>query len=172
MKSQTMFTGMLVAAFALFAIPAEAQFQQPPQDAPQVDVSDEELETFVDASMNAQSVQAESQQEMVAVVDEEGIGVETYNEIMQAQQMGQSVEELDIPAEDIEKFESASEQIQEIEQDMEEKLAFAIEEEGMDMSRFQEINMAVQQDPELQQRVQQLIQETQMQQQPQQPEGY
>ena len=75
----------------------------------------------------------------------------------------------------MEKFESAFEQIQEIEEEMEADLTEAIEDEGMDMDRFQEINMAVQQDPELQQRVQQMIQEAQMQQgqqQPQQPQGY
>ncbi len=173
MKSQSIITGMTVAFFALFAIPAEAQFQQPPQQQPQVDVSDDELEVFVDASMNAQTVQAESQQEMVAIVNDEGIGVETYNEIMQAQQMGESVDDLDIPEDDVVKFESAYAQIQEIEEKMQEQLAHAVEDEGMDMDRFQEINMAIQQDPELQQRVQQMIQETQMQQQPpQQPEGY
>lgn len=179
MKSQSIFTGIIAAVFAMFAMPAEAQFQQPPQDqAPQIEVSDEELQVFVDASMNAQTVQAQSQQEMVAIVDDEGIDVQTYNEIMQAQQMGQSTDELDVSAEDMEKFETAFEKIEEIEQEMEADLTEAIEDEGMDMDRFQEINMAVQQDPELQQRVQQMIQEAQMQQgqqQPQQqpqPEGY
>ncbi len=174
MKMQSIFVGMITIAFAFFAVPAEAQFEQPQPDAqPQIDVSDDELQSFVDASMSAQAVQAESQQEMVAVVDEEGIDVQTYNDIMQAQQMGQSTEELDVSADDMEKFESAFEQIQEIEQEMEAELTGAIEGEGMDMDRFQEINMAVQQDPELQQRVQQMIQQEQMDQgQPQQPQGY
>ncbi|TVQ72804.1 MAG: DUF4168 domain-containing protein, partial [Balneolaceae bacterium] len=101
-----------------------------------------------------------------------GIEVSTYNEIMQAQQMGQPIEDLGVTESDIEKFESAQEQIQEVEARMERDLAQAVEEEGMEMERFQEINMAIQQDPELQQRAQQMIQEIQMQQQPQQPEGY
>ncbi len=172
MKLQSIATAMLAAVFALFAIPAQAQFEMPQEAPPQIEVSDSELELFIDASMNAQSVQAQSQQEMIAIVDEEGIEVNTYNEIIQAQQMGQSLEDLDISASDIESFESAYEQIQEVEVRMERDLAQAIEEEGMEMERFQEINMAIQQDPELQQRVQQMIQEVQMQQAPQQPEGY
>ena len=174
MKSKTLIAGMIAGCFAFFAMPVDAQFQQPPEDAaPQIDVSDEELQLFVDASMNAQTVQAASQQEMVAVVDEEGIDVNTYNEIMQAQQMGQDMDELDVSSDDLEKFEDAFEKIQVIEQEMEADLTQAIEEEGMEMERFEEINMAIQQDPELQQRVQQMIQEAQMQQQPpQQPEGY
>lgn len=172
MKSQSIAIGMIAAIFAFFAIPAQAQFQMPQDAGPQIEVSDEELELFIDASMNAQSVQMQSQQEMIAIVDEEGIEVSTYNEIIQAQQMGQSLEDIGVTASDIEKFESAQEQIQEIEVRMERDLAQAVEEEGMEMERFQEINMAIQQDPELQQRAQQMIQEVQMQQQPQQPEGY
>lgn len=172
MKSQNLVTGLAVLIIAFFAIPAEAhiqqppQFQPPPQEQPQIEVSDDELQAFIDASMNAQTVQVESQEEMVAVVDNEGIGVETYNEIMQAQQTGQAVEELDVSEKDVAKFERAQEQIQEIEEEMMGKLAQAIEEKGMEMERFQEINMAIQQDPELQQRVQQKVQESQMQNQP------
>lgn len=172
MKSQFIAVGMIAAVFTFFTVPVQAQFQMPPQEAPQIEVSDEELELFIDASMNAQSVQMESQQEMISIVDEEGIEVSTYNEIMQAQQMGQPLEDLGVTESDIEKFESAHEQIQEVEVRMEREIAQAVEEEGMEMERFQEINMAIQQDPELQQRAQQMIQEIQMQQQPQQPEGY
>ena len=172
MKLQSIATGIVAFAFALFSLPAQAQFEMPQQQAPpQIEVSDDELELFIDASMNAQTVQAQSQQEMIAVVDEEGIEVSTYNEIMQAQQMGQPVDDLDVSGEDLERFESAHEQIQEIEVQMERQLAEAIEDKGMDMERFQEINMALQQDPELQQRAQQKIQEAQMQQQPQ-PQEY
>jgi len=172
MKSQFIAVGMIAAVFTFFTVPVQAQFQMPPQEAPQIEVSDEELELFIDVSMNAQSVQMESQQEMISIVDEEGIEVSTYNEIMQAQQMGQPLEDLGVTESDIEKFESAHEQIQEVEVRMEREIAQAVEEEGMEMERFQEINVAIQQDPELQQRAQQMIQEIQMQQQPQQPEGY
>ncbi len=172
MKSQSIATGIMAVVFALFAIPAHAQFEMPQEAPPQIEVSDEELELFIDASMNAQTVQMQSQQEMIAIVDEEGIEVNTYNEIMQAQQMGQSPEDIGVSESDLEKFERASEKIQEVEVRMERDLAQAVEDEGMEMERFQEINMAIQQDPELQQRAQQLIQEIQMQQQPQQPEGY
>lgn len=167
MKIKSIFTGMIVAAFAFFAIPAEAQFQQPQQqEAPEIEVSDDELELFLEASFSAQEIQTESQQQMVEIVDDEGLDVETYNEIMRSEQTGESA---DVSSDDKEKFENASEQIREIEQDMEAEITEAIEEEGMEMSRFQEINMGIRQDPELQQRVQQMIQEMQPQ-QPQQPQ--
>ena len=142
--------------------------QQPAPDgmAPEgpvaeVDISDEELHEFIDASMNAQQIQQESQQEMLAIADDEGIDVNTYNEIMQAQQMGQSTEELDVSDDDVRRYEAAQERIQEVEEGMENLFAQAIEESGMSMERFQEINMAVQQDPQLQQQLQMMMQEQQ-----------
>ncbi len=173
MKFQSLLIAMMIAVFAFFSVPAEAQFEQPQQQAPEIEVSDEELEAFVDASMGAQAVQAEAQQEMVDIVDEEGIDVQTYNDIMRAEQTGESADDLEVSADDMENFERAFEQVQEIEEEMEADLSQAIEAEGIDMDRFQEINMAIRQDQELQQRVQQMIQEQQMQEgQPQQPQGY
>ena len=162
--------------------PAGAQQQQPgaqpqqpgaegmPFDAPEpdTDISDEELSLFIDAAMNAQHIQMEAQQEMMAIVQEEGIEVETFNEIMQAQQMGQTPEELDVTTDEMESFEQAAGRIQEVEAGMMDQLAEAVEEEGMAMERFQEINMAIQQDPGLQQQLQMMMQE-QMPAQPQQP---
>lgn len=170
MKLQSIYTGMLVAVFAFFAIPAQAQLQQPQQSPqPQIELSDEELRLFMDSAMLAQALQMESQQKMVEVVDDEGFEIEKFNEIIQAQQMGQSVDELDITAEEKSSFESAMVKIQEIEVEMGEQITDAVEENGMEMDRFQQINMAISQDPELQQRAQQMIQEMQMQ--PQQPEN-
>ncbi|MEX0681415.1 MAG: hypothetical protein WD097_08545 [Balneolales bacterium] len=55
---------MISTAFLTLAVPVQAQFNQPPQNAaPQIDVSDDELEMFVNASMLAQEVQVASQQD-------------------------------------------------------------------------------------------------------------
>jgi hypothetical protein len=149
----------------------QGQFNQ--QAAPQVEVTDEELEEFVNVSTVAQEIQMEAQTDMITVVEDEGLDVETYNVIAEARYNGQSDEELDVSADDLEKFESASDRIGEMEQELDEKMTEAIEEEGMDMERFMELNMALQQDPELQQRVQQMMMDSQMNQQQQEnPEGF
>lgn len=152
-------------------VPQEQQQQQPlpgqmQQPAPDVDVSESELETFTDAIVSAQEIQIESQREMIGIVEDEGMDVETYNKIAQAVQMGQSPDETDISEEDMEKFESVSEDIEQVQSEVQQKMSSAVEDAGMDMERFQEINMAVRQDTELQRRVQEKMQETQMQQQP------
>ncbi|PKD44614.1 DUF4168 domain-containing protein [Rhodohalobacter barkolensis] len=151
----------------------QGQFDQQ-QAAPQVEVTDEELEEFVDVSTVAQEIQMEAQTDMVTVVEDEGLDVETYNVIAEARYNGQSDEELDVSADDLEKFDSASDRIGEMEEELDEKMAEAIEAEGMDMERFMELNMALQQDQELQQRVQQMMMDSQTNQQQQQqmnPEG-
>ncbi|MEX2574171.1 MAG: DUF4168 domain-containing protein [Balneolaceae bacterium] len=143
-----------------------AQMQQPSVDT---DVSDEELQAFVQAAMSAQQIQMESQQEMMSIVENEGIDVNTYNQIAEARQMGQSDDEIDVSPEDIQNYESASEQIDEVGQEIEGKMSEAVEDEGMEFERFQEINMAIQQDPGLQQRIQEQMQESMMQGQQQGP---
>lgn len=155
-------TGIMVAILALFATTVQAQFQQPPQEAPSIEVSDEELVTFIDASMKAHNVQMKSEEEMIGILDDEGLSVEAFNEIMQSVQMGEVLEDLDITLDEMEQFENASEKIEKVQEKMNIELVKAIENEGLDMMRFQEINMAIQQDPELQQRAQELLQQQQM----------
>ena len=163
MKYFVMKTCMAAVLFLFGAVSAQAQF---PQQAPAQDiqeVTDEELKTFVEASMKAQQIQTEAQMEMIAIVEDEGLDVETYNKTLQGMQMGQSAEEMEVTSTDVEKFETASAQIGEIEQQMEDQLIAAIEDEGLELQRFQEIFMAIQSDSGLQQKMQQYIQEAQMQ---------
>lgn len=166
----------LVIAFSFIACQSDSsmdQAQQQQQQDPmaeqtqpefgqgqttEVDLSDQELEQFVEAIMSAQELQMESQEEMMEIVENEGISVEMYNQISQAQQMGQTEEEIGASAEDMENYNNALEKIMEVEERLEPQMVAAIEESGMDMQRYQEINMAVQQDPALQQRIQQELQ--------------
>lgn len=148
--------------------------QPPPQDPMQgqmqqqapaldIDVTSNEIDQFVEAAIKAQDAQMEAQQEMIDVVDEEGISVETYNQIAQAVQMGQPVEDIDVTAEQLEQYDRASELIEEIEETLRSNIEEVVENTGMDFERFQEINMAAQQDPALRQQIEEKMQETQMQ---------
>ena len=149
----------------------QGQFEQ--QQAPQIEVSDDELESFVEVSTVAQQIQMEAQSDMVAVVEEEELTVETYNVIAESRYMDQPDDQLDVTQEELDKFEAASERIGEMERELDQAVAQAVEQEGMSMDRFMEINVALQQDPALQQRIQQMMMESQMQQQQQaDPEGY
>lgn len=133
------------------------QMQQP--SAPDIDVSDDEVETFVDAAVDAQEVQMKAQEKMVGIIEDEGLDVQTYQKIAQSTQMGQSGDQTDINAEQMEKFESASESLQEAQGEIQQEVVAVVEDAGMEMQRFQQISQATQQDPELQQKIQEKMQE-------------
>jgi len=139
----------------------KGQFEQ--QTPPEIEVSDDELETFVEISGVAQQVQMEAQSEMVSVVEDEDLSVETYNVIAESRYNDQP----DVTREELDKFEAASERIGEMERELDQAVAQAVEQEGMSMDRFMQINMALQQDSSLQQRIQQMMMDSQMQQQQQ-----
>jgi len=143
----------------------KGQFEQ--QTPPEIEVSDDELETFVEISGVAQQVQMEAQSEMVSVVEDEDLSVETYNVIAESRYNDQPDDQLDVTREELDKFEAASERIGEMERELDQAVAQAVEQEGMSMDRFMQINMALQQDSSLQQRIQQMMMDSQMQQQQQ-----
>ncbi|MGM0547572.1 MAG: DUF4168 domain-containing protein, partial [Bacteroidota bacterium] len=128
------------------------QMQQ--QEAPDVDVSDEEAATFAEAAMSAQEIQMEAQKKMIGVIEDEGLDVETYQKIAQSQQMGgqQGGEggSGDFSDEDMEKYESATAAMEEMQSDIQDEVSAAIEDAGMEMDRFQDISRAAQQDSALQ----------------------
>lgn len=151
----------IVAIFLTFSS-SNAQFQPPPEQQEIPEVTDQELRVFVDASLKAQQIQTEAQMEMISIVEDEGLDVATYNRILEGMRMEQSAEEMDVTDSQLEKFSAASDQIGEIEEKMEERLIAAIEDEGMKLERYQMVFTAIQMNPELQQKMQQMVQEAQM----------
>lgn len=151
----------IVAIFLTFSS-SNAQFQPPPEQQEIPEVTDQELRVSVDASLKAQQIQTEAQMEMISIVEDEGLDVATYNRILEGMRMEQSAEEMDVTDSQLEKFSAASDQIGEIEEKMEERLIAAIEDEGMKLERYQMVFTAIQMNPELQQKMQQMVQEAQM----------
>jgi hypothetical protein len=96
---------------------------------------------------------------MRGIMQEEGLDVETYQNIAKASQMGQSPEGSGASESDIEKFESANKKMQEVQKEVQNQIAQAVNDAGMEMERFQNINRAIQQDAELQKQVQQKMQQ-------------
>ena len=96
-----------------------SQRQDPnPQDQMQVpqqqqniseDYSEDELKQFVDANKEATKVQQKTQQEMISVIEEEGLDVQTFNEIMTSQQDPQ--QEVAVSDGELEKFNKAAEKV-------------------------------------------------------------
>lgn len=141
------------------------------QEAPDVDVSDEEAATFADAAMSAQQVQMQAQKKMMGIIQDEGLDVQTYQKIAQSQQMGQG-DSTQFSESEMEKFDAANSSMEELQSEIRDSVTKAVEDAGMEMQRFQDISRAAQQDSALQMQIQQQIQDKMggqmQQQQPQQ----
>ncbi len=104
------------------------QMQQ--QEAPDVDVSDEEAAIFADAAMKAQQVQMEAQKKMIGVIEEEGLDVETYQKIAQSQQMGQPADSGNFSEDEMAKFDAATSSLEEMQNEIRDSVTKAIEDNG------------------------------------------
>lgn len=145
----------LFAFFAMNTVCAQvnqvpAQMQQQQQVNP--DVSDEELQKFVDAYQEIQVENQKIQQEMIAKIKEEGMDVQRFSQIQQAKQNPQ--QEASMTAEEKEALESLMPKLQTIQQESQAVMQEKIESAGLSMSRYQEIAQMIQQSPELQQKLQ------------------
>ncbi len=128
---------------------------QMPQGAADIEVSDDELEAFVALSQEVQEINAEIQQEMVTAVQEEGLDVQRFQEIQQSQMNPQA--ETTASEAEMEQFQAANERISELQQEAQTEMDELVAEKGISEQRLQEINMALQASPELQQRLREMM---------------
>ena len=150
---------LLIATFAI-ALTAGIGFTQDmfPGEAPaQIEVGDTELMQFVDALHQVEKVQIATQQDMLAVLDDQGISTERFNELYQAEHSPEFELDQPLSAEEENRYRVAEQELQTIQQDAQVQMSHAVEGEGLGVERFNEIYVALTQDPELQQRVRQLV---------------
>ena len=137
-------------AFAQETLPS-----QPPQAAPaSPEVSDSQIDSFVSAYQSIQQVQSQAQQEMIAALEAEGLTVEEFQMIAQAQQ---SPEASSVSPEQAEQLAAAAEQISTIEASAQQDIQLAIQAEGLTPEEFNQILTLVQQDPALQEQINQQL---------------
>ena len=150
-------TILLFTAGSLFA---QVQQQQPPQqpDLPtSADVSDEEIAQIVDAIELMDPIQMEAQEKIEEAVEEENITAERFQQLMMAMQNPQMADEVDMTDEEMGKIQSLQPKLMEIQGEAQQEMMAKIEESGLTVERFQQINMGAQQDPELMQRLEEAL---------------
>lgn len=135
---------------------AYAQTSQLPQQQEQqkVEVSDAELSKFAKAYQGIQVAEQESQKKMIAAVEEQDLEIAQFNEIHQAQMQNQ---EVNASKNDLKKHEKAVEKIEAMQPEIQKSMEEIITSQGLSIERFQQIATAMQADPTLQQRLQQLM---------------
>lgn len=136
----------LVALFGTLTLVAQNQ-----------DISDTQLAQFADAYMTVQTQNQEAQQEMIAVIEKEGLEVERFSEIQEASLNPN--QESDATPEEMKKHAKAIEKIDAMQPEFEKKAIEGIEKSGISMEEYQNIASAVQQDQKLQQKLQTILME-------------
>ncbi len=142
--------------FFIGALTSNAQQMQQQQQI-KTDYSDEELEQFVETYLEAMPLYEESEEKMIEEIEDQGLTVEQFNDILA--QLENPQVEVTATEEEIEAFEKAMEEVQEIQMTYNLKINSVIEDNDMTNEEYEMIIMAYQQDRELQQRIDELIQE-------------
>ena len=138
---------------------ATAQLPGQPQQEVKEDFSKEELEQFVDANKVVADVQRSSEEKMVKAIEEEGLEVQQFNEILTTQQNPEA--EAEVSDDDLNKFNKAVEKVMKVQQDMQTDLQKAIEGSGITVQKYDQILIAYQQSPKVQEEVNKILQERQ-----------
>jgi hypothetical protein len=160
MKTQQLnpafYTFLLIVAF--FAAPPVSVFGQEPAEpaapqTPQVrdDFSDDELKSFVKASKKITSIQMETEQKMIKAIENEGLTVDRFHQILEQQRNATSATETS--ARELTSFNNAAQAIIEENRKVEQQMATSIEEEGIDIETYNQIMVAYQQNPGIQKKV-------------------
>jgi len=121
------------------------------------EINAKELEKFAAAVADMREIQLESRDEVSAAIKKEGLSQQRFREILQAQRNPEV--ETDASEEELQKFDTATQQLAQIQRDTQSQMKEAVVSQGLEVARFQEILQSVRQDPQLKKQVQQIMQE-------------
>jgi len=121
-------------------------------------VSDKELTDFANAFTDIQMVNQNAQTEMVKVIEDSGMQIETFNALYQAAQSPTPVEPEGVTKEDTENFEAVVTKIEQMQPKFQKQMEEAISKNNLSVERYQQMMAMVQTDEELQQKLQSKLQ--------------
>ncbi|MFH7241252.1 MAG: DUF4168 domain-containing protein [Spirulina sp.] len=149
MRTSQFLTGT-VATLLLMGAPGGAALAQvsAPAPAPQTQLSESQIDRFVSAYQAIQAIQEEIQPDLIMAVESQGLSVEDYNRIAEAQQSPEMA--ANIPADETEQFAAAVEQVRAIRAEAQAEMETAIQAENLTPEEFGQILTLAQQDPQVQ----------------------
>lgn len=120
-------------------------------------LSDKEFDQFVDVFKEIQTIEQESQGEMIQIIEDEGLDVDRFNEILQAEQ--DPTQQSDATDKEVKKFNASMDGIKKIQEESQNEMVTQISEKGLTVERYQEINTILQTDQQLQQKLMEKLQD-------------
>lgn len=156
----------IAALLTLVVLPVAAQSgstgqsgNQLPQGQPDNSPTfeDQELEKFADVMEEIQEVQTESNQKMESAFSDSSMSKERFNTLYSARQNQSTQKAEDETDAETEEFNALAKKIQSIQQDSQKEMVETVRENDMTVQKFNEIVKAMRANPELGQRIQQLM---------------
>ncbi|MFD2516966.1 DUF4168 domain-containing protein [Salinimicrobium flavum] len=135
-----------------------AQTPQLPQQQEQqkVEVTDAEMNKFAKAFQGIRVIGQQSQQEMVQVVQNGGMKIERFNKIHEAT-LNPNLE-VEATTEEKTQHKEIISKLEVMQASLQEQMEKVITDAGLSLERYEQIAMGLQNDPELQQRLQAVLQ--------------
>lgn len=119
------------------------------------DVSEKELNNFADAYQAVQAENRSAQQEMMTLIEDNGLDINRFQEIQKAQ--ADPNMELDATEEELKSHQKIMGELQKMQPELQTRMQGVIKDNGLTMERYQEVAAAIQADRELQQELQAII---------------
>lgn len=147
--------------FAVSSALAQGMGQQQMPDVPtSEDVSEEELNKFVETISELEPIQVKLQSDMQKIIQDQDISVERFQQLMQAMQNPQMAQQVEITDEERQQIQEIQPELSDLQMKAQEEMVKKIEDNGMDMQRYQAIMMGAQQDQQLMTRLQTALQDS------------
>lgn len=147
---------LLFFVFAAFTTASAQDTVPQPSNELRADFSDDELKSFVKANEKVMAIQMEGEQKMIKAIEDEGLTLDRFNQILEEQRDPQRGESATSPDE-LKSFNSAAQVILEENARVEKEMSITIEEEGIDIETYKQIMLAYQQNPTIQNRVNKMV---------------
>lgn len=146
----------LVMIFMMLGSSAIFAQELPQQQQEQTEVTDADLQKFVAALQGIQMVAQQAQQEMMQVVQKEGMELPRFNEIHQAT-IDPEVE-VEATSEEKAAHKKIIGKLESMQAGVQQQMEKLITNNGLSIEKYEQIAMRLQSDTVLQQRIQQMIQ--------------
>lgn len=143
---------------ALFITSVLGQQALPPQMEINEDFTDKELKEFVKINMEMIPIQEKGQEDMLKAIEKEGLKVERFQELAQAQQAGKLTEASGDP-EEIAKFSQAGQKVLDKQQEVQLEVKEHIVKSNLSEEKFQQIYMAYTQSEKVKSKIDEMMAE-------------
>ncbi len=151
MKAIVLFVALFGGMSVFAQVPQQLQ-KQPSK----TEVNDAELQKFVDVQTKIMKESEGVQQKMLKAIEDEGLTVERYKEIRMAEM---SQKELQLTEKEKLGKKHIDKKMQDVQQELQEKQSKIIEGSELSIDRYKEIALAIQTNPQLQQKFRKLMME-------------